>query len=232
MTLLLSLMLISALRIGAQQAPAPALTIAHPSLQFSFEWLQGAPWQKYTIDVAADGKAHFEGTPHPDETNDTDVFQQDFTVSGANRQKIFALAQKANYFRGDFDSHLKHIAQTGEKTLRYESPQVNGSTTFNWSKDPDIEELTHYFQGVATTIDFGRRLAFQYRFDKLGMNERMKELEDLQASHNVEELAIIAPILRKIADDPNLMNISRESAGRLLRTISQSEAATQTQTAR
>ena len=44
------------------------------------------------------------------------------------------------------------------------------------------------------------------------MDERLKELEDLQASHGVEELQIIAPMLRKIADDPNLMNISRESA--------------------
>ncbi len=96
---------------------------------------------------------------------------------------------------------------------------MNGSTTFNWSQNPDIQELTRFFQGVAMTIDYGRILAFQYRFDKLGMDERMKELEDLQASHNVEELAIIAPTLRKIAADPNLMNISRESARRLLKSF-------------
>jgi hypothetical protein len=230
MKFLLALALMSALPTASLQAPAPASAPAQASVEFGFDWLQGVPWQKYTIDVAIDGKAHFEGTPHPDETNDTDVFQQDFTVAETNRLKIFTLAQKANYFRGDFDSHLKRIAQTGKKTLRYQSSQVNGSTTFNWSKDPDVDELTHYFQGVATTIDFGRRLEFQHRFDKLGMDERMKELEDLQASHSVEELAIIAPTLQKIADDPNLMNISRESARRLLHTISQTQP-TQSQTA-
>jgi hypothetical protein len=227
MRLLLSLVMVSMLPAAAQQAPAPAAAPAQASVEFGFDWSQGVPWQKYTIDVAADGKAHFEGTPHPDETNDTDVFQQDFTVSDANRLKVFTLAQKLHYFRGDFDSHLKHIAQTGTKTLQYRSPEINSSTSFNWSKDPDIEELTHYFQGIATTIDLGRALAFQYRFDKLGMDQRMKELEDLEASHSVEELAIIAPILQKIADDPNLMNISRESAQRLLRTISPTQAATQ-----
>jgi hypothetical protein len=225
------LLLLALAALGQQPSATPAAAPTQASVEFSFDWLQGVPWQRYTIDVAADGKAHFEGTPHPDETNDADVFQQDFTVSNANRLKIFGLAQKANYFRGDFDSHLKHIAQTGKKTLRYESTQANGLTSFNWSKDPDIEELTHYFQGIATTIDFGRVLAFQYRFDKLGMDQRMKELEDLQANHNVEELAIIAPILQKIADDPNLMNISRESAARLLRSISQPEGTAQNQPA-
>ena len=66
------------------------------------------------------------------------------------------------------------------------------------------------------TVDFGRKLAYQYRYDKLGMNDRLKELEDLQASHGVEELQIIAPMLRKIWKDPNLMNISRQTAERLL----------------
>ena len=220
MKLCCTLLLLSAVLLPAQQpSPAPAAAPVQASVQFSFDWPQGIPWQKYTIEVQLDGKSHFEGTPHPDQTNDTDPVQQDFTMSEPNRLKIFELAQKLNYFRGDFDSHLKHIARTGEKSLRYQSPQVNGSTTFNWSQNPEIQELTRFFQGVAMTIDYGRILAFQYRFDKLGMDERMKELEDLQASHSVEELAIIAPTLRKIAADPNLMNISRESAKRLLETL-------------
>ncbi len=205
---------------AAQQPPAaPASAPAQASVRFSFDWAQGIPWQKYTIDVQSDGKSHFDGIPHLDETNDTEPYQQDFTMSQANREKVFGLAQKLNYFRSDFDSHLKHIAQTGKKTLQYESPAINGSTTFNWSQNPDVEELAHFFEGVATTVDYGRKLAFQYRFDKLGMNQRMKELEDLQANHGAEELGIIAPVLRKIAADPNLMNISRESAQRLLRNV-------------
>ncbi len=217
-----------ALSVFAQQtSPPPAAAPAQASVRFSFDWSQGFPWEKYTIEVAADGKSHFDGTPHPDETNDTDPVQQDFTTSEPNRTKVFELAQKLTYFRGDFDSHLKHIAQTGAKTLQYESPQVHGSTTFNWSRNPDIEELAHFFEAVAMTIDYGRKLAFQYRFDKLGMDKRMKELEDLQASHGLEELGIIAPILRKIANDPNLMNISRESAKRLLRSITDAGLAAQ-----
>ncbi len=227
---LLLCVLLFTLMAAAQQpsaAPSPAAPApAQSSVQFSFDWPQGIPWQKYTIEVQMDGKSHFDGTPH-DETNDTDPVQQDFTMSEANRLKVFELTQRLDYFRGDYDSHLKHIARTGEKTLQYRSPQMKGSTTYNWSQNADIQELTKFFQGVAITIDYGRILAFQYRFDKLGMDKRLKELEDLEADHQVEELGIIAPILRKIATDTNLMNISRDSARRLLATVGDRGAAAQ-----
>lgn len=213
--------LLSVLAMVAQQPASSTQSASKASVKFSFDWLRGDPWQKYTIAVQSDGNAQFDGTPHPEENNDTEPYQQSFTISEANRQKIFELAEKLNYFRGDFDSHLKHVANTGSKTLEYQSAEIKGSTTYNWSKDQNIEELTHMFQGIAMTIDYGRKLAFQYRFDKLGIDQRMKELEDLQANHEVEELHIISPMLQKIAADPNIMNISRQSAQRLLQSINQ-----------
>src|SRR5580704_10216257 len=178
----LSVWLTAACSLAQQPATPPAPT-ADASVTFSFDWNQGIPWQRYLIQVQSDGKTHFDGTPTPSEPRDTDEYQLDFIMSDANRQKIFELSRKLNFFHGDFDSHLKHIAQTGSKTLEYKSPQVQGTTTYNWSQNADVEELTKLFQAIATTIDFGRKLAFQYRFDKLGMDERLKELQDLQASH-------------------------------------------------
>jgi hypothetical protein len=216
-----ALVLLMPLLARAQQTPVtPSPPPAQSaSVTFNFDWPQGIPWQKYSIAVQEDGKAHFDGVPNAADTRDTDPYHQDFSMSAANRQKIFDLTQKLNYFRGDFDSHLKHIAQTGKKTLEYHSGQVQGTTTYNWSQNADVEELTKLFQAIAMTIDYGRKLAFQYRFDKLGMDERLKELQDLQASHGVEEIGIIAPILRKIENDPNMMNISRLAAKHLLQTM-------------
>lgn len=212
---LLVLVLLSSSLAAVPQQPSPA----QPTIRYSFDWSQGFPWQKYTIDVQSDGKAQFHGTPQADGSYDTDPYEQDFTMSATNRQKLFDYAKWLNYFQGDFDSHLKHVAKTGTKTLQYDSPQEKGSTTFDYSQHPEIQQLTRLFTGIATTIDYGRKLAFQYRFDKLGMNQRMKELEQLQKDGNVEELQIIEPTLRKIVDDPNMMNISRQSATRLLRTL-------------
>src|SRR5450759_6015855 len=179
--------LVLVLPASAQPQAAPAA--AQPSVTFNFEWSQGIPWQKYSITVQADGNTHFQGTPAPDGPGgDTDPFQQDFTMSEANRSKIFDLAKKLNYFQGDFDSHLKRIAQTGSKTLEYKSATAHGSATYNWSQNVDVQELTDLFVAIASTLDYGRKLTFQYRFDKLGLNARLRELADLQANPYAEEL--------------------------------------------
>jgi len=213
----IALLLVSVVSAQPQVAPAAA----RPSVTFNFNWSQGIPWRTYSITVQADGNTHFQGTPAPDEAGgDTDPFQQDFTMSEANRSKVFDLAKKLNYFQGNFDSHLKRIAQTGSKTLQYKSATGHGSTTYNWSQNVDVQELTDLFVAIASTLDYGRKLTFQYRFDKLGLNARLRELADLQANHYAVELNAIAPILRKIADDPNTMHISSQTAQQLLRTMS------------
>ena len=214
----LSLILLTALA-WTQQPPPSSTAPANASVKFSFDWSQGIPWQRYSIEVQADGRSHFEGMPNSADTRDPDLVQKDFVMSAVNLDKIFQLSKSLDYFRADLDSHLKHIAQTGKKTLEYQSPQVSGSATYNWSQKADVEELTRLFMGIAMTIDCGQKLAFQYRFDKLGMDQRLNELVGLEADHGAEEIEIIAPILKKIADDPNMMNISRQSAERLLRTI-------------
>src|SRR5271157_1250830 len=220
--------LLYSLSAPAQQPTTPLSAASdQASVEFNFEWSQGIPWQSYSIQVQADGKTHFAGTPNPSQGGDSDPVQEDFAMSEANRQKTFDLARKLNYFRGDFDSHLKHIAQTGVKTLAYKSAQVQGSSTYNYSPNPDVQQLTQLFQGLAITLDFGRQLAWNYRFDKLGMNQTLRELEELQASHQAEELSAIEPILHKIANDPSLMNINRQSAQRLLKTIGVPGAANQ-----
>jgi len=211
------LALLLALPSSAQSASPE--TADQPAVGFEFDWSEGVPWVSYSIQVQADGKTHFDGTPNPSQPANTGPLQQDFIISESNRQVIFDSARKLNYFQGDFDSHLKHIAQTGSKTLVYESAQVQGSSTYNYSQNPIVQNLTKLFLGLATTLDYGRKLAWQYRYDKLGLNQQLHDLEELQAGHQVEELSIIEPILRKIADDPNVMHISRLSAQHLLKTM-------------
>jgi hypothetical protein len=192
---------------------------------FKFDWNQGRPWLKYTISVDDAGNSHFEGVGNPIDSGDGDTFSQDFTMSDGNRQKVFELARKTDFFKGDFEVKQKNIAKTGEKTLEYHGQTPGGgkaaatSTTYNYSPNADIQELTRFFQAVATTIDFGRKLAFEYRFDKLGLDARLYSLQQMQASHFAEELQAIEPVLQKIAADPNMMHISRTTAKQLLKSI-------------
>jgi len=214
--------------VCGQEVATPSSSAAdQASVEFRFDWNEGIPWQSYSIQVQADGKTHFEGNPNPSQGGDTDPVKVDFVMSDANRQRVFDSARKLNYFQGDFDSHLKHIAQTGAKTLVYKSAKVRGSTTYNYSPNPDVQQLTQLFLGLATTLDFGRKLAWNYRYDKLGMNQSLRELEELRANHQVDELSAIESILRKIASDPSLMHISRQSAQQLLKASGDAGAAGQ-----
>ena len=197
---------------------------------FKFNWQQGRPWLKYTITVDDAGNAHFEGVGNPIESGDSDSFAQDFNVSDVSRQKIFDLAKKANYFQGELEAKQKNIAKTGQKTLEFHGKSSSGgaavdsSATYNYSTNADVQELTRFFQAVAMTVDFGRKLAFQYRFDKLGLDARLYSLQEMQASHFAEELQAIEPILQKIANDPNMMHINRVTAKQLLKSIGPSAA--------
>jgi hypothetical protein len=209
---------------AAAQTVHEVTTVPPPTgsyVAFKFEWDQGRPWVSYTITVDDAGNAHFQGVGNPTDSGDGDSFSQDFTMSDANRQKIFELAKKTDYFQGTFETKQKNIAKTGQKTLQFHGKSdggagLNTSTTYNFSPNTDIEELTRLFQSIALTLDFGRKLAFQYRFDKLGMDDKLKSLQDMQASHFAEEVGAIAPILQKIASDPNMMHISRVTAKQLL----------------
>ncbi len=74
-------LLLMPLLAAAQQTPASSASASDQpaSVRFSFDWPQGIPWQKYSIAVQSDGKSHFDGTPNPSETRDTDPYQQDFS---------------------------------------------------------------------------------------------------------------------------------------------------------
>lgn len=221
---------------AAAQVVHQVTTVDPPTgsyVAFKFDWDQGRPWLKYTISVDDAGNTHFEGVGNPVDSGDGDGFTQDFTMTVANRQKIFELAKDADYFRGNLEAKQKNIAKTGQKILEYHGrtpaggQAINTSATYNYSPNSDVQALTRIFQSIATTLDFGRGLAFQYRFDKLGLDARLKSLQDMQASHYVEELQAIEPILQKIASDPNMMHINRVTAKQLLNSMGLAPVASQ-----
>jgi hypothetical protein len=233
---LLGFLLLWTLCAGAQNVHqvTPVEPPSGSYVTFKFDWDQGRPWLQYSIAVDDAGNTHFEGVGNPIESGESDAFSQDFVMTDANRQKIFELAGKLDYFAGNFEAKQKNIAKTGQKTLAYHGRSAAGgqtivhSSTYNYSLNSDVQELTRLFQAIAATLDYGRKLEFQSRFDKLGMDARLKALQDMQASHYIEELQSIGPILQKIADDPNMMHINRVTAKQLLKSMGPKQIVIQT----
>jgi hypothetical protein len=214
-------LLLASVCLPAQQTvgPPPA-----PTVIFKLSWDKGLPWSAYAFTVNESGATHFKGTGNPIESGDNDNFEQDFAMSEANLQQIFQLAKAADYFQGQFETKTKNVAKTGIKTLEFHGPSLDTSANYNFSPNPNIQQLTKLFQAIATTIDYGRKLSYQYRFDKLGMDTRLKELVDLHANGMAEELQAIEPILRKIADDDSVMHMARIEARQLLKSTNPAAA--------
>jgi hypothetical protein len=178
---------------------------------------QGANPSHYEITVASDGRGSYTSNGQLDQRSEpADPAPLQFTISESVRSQIFDLAKKARYFSGKIDSGRKNIANTGNKVFTYKDANHNSSATYNYSSVPAVQDLTAIFQGLSTTLEFGRRLAFFRKYEKLALDDDLKRMEQMQRENNLGDLRAIAPVLDGIANDTSVMNVSRARATRLL----------------
>ncbi len=197
--------------------------LTQPTVTFVFDFPRARP-EHFSITVDSTGKAVYEsrevvsldqGQP-PSER-----YLVTFQLSEATRARIFEAARRLGYFQGDFDYRKRRIAQMGRKTLIWESGRDRFESTYNWSENGLIDDLTHLFHGISSTQEYGRRLAALRRYDKLGLEAELRNMENAAqgALHGLAELQTIEPILRSLAKDTSVMDIARKRAERLLRKV-------------
>jgi hypothetical protein len=193
----------------AQQAVVPTVT-------FTCDFPGSEP-DHYVISVADDGAATYDSTSKlSSESDSEDSFHSDFTISQAGRTRVFDLAKRSHYFQGDIDSKNKKLASTGAKVLAYKDAQQSTHASYNYSPVPSVQELTTFFQGLSTTLEFGHRIGYDLRYQKLALDDELKKMEEMSHSGQIEEISAVAPVLQKVVDDPAVMNVVRGRAQRLL----------------
>lgn len=205
--------------------PNPSVNPPIPVVTFNCLWDAATP-QTYIITVHSTGTARYVSSnpARPAENRDADPeYSTEFVMSEPGRTKVFNLAKQANYFNGDFDYKKHTLAFTGTKTLSYADISHNYQTTYNWSDNTAIDQLTRLFSGISSTIEHGRKLIFLRRFDKLGLEAELKGMESEAQSGFLAEIQIIAPTLESIANDASILHIARVRAQRLLE-LSRQEA--------
>jgi|SRR5580704_5953900 hypothetical protein len=189
---------------------------AVPTVTFTCDFPHSEP-DHYVISVSDDGKGSYDSDSKlSPESEAEDAFHSDFTVSQAGRARVFDLARRANYFEGEIDSKKKNLASTGTKTLTYKDAQRNTHASYNYSPVAAVGELTAFFQALSTTLEFGHRLDYYLRYQKLALDEELKKMEEMSNGHQLEEIPAVAPVLQKILDDPTVINVVRARAQRLL----------------
>jgi hypothetical protein len=88
--------------------------------------------------------------------------------------------------------------------------------TYNYTENKDVQALTNIFEGIAETMDEGRTLEHLHRYDRLGLDAAMSFLTQEVSAGRALELGTIAPALRSIAQDADLMQRVRMQARALL----------------
>lgn len=198
------------------EPPTAQPTEVPPIITFSQAWPDAIP-PYYSIALDSTGRTTYHSAAQAN--NLGDPFDVKFVLSETTRARIFDLAKQLHSFQGNFDYRKSRIAFTGTKTLKFQNGKEEHETSYNWSDNLAMQEITKIFQNISETIELGRAVAEKYRYDRLGVDAEMKRLEEATKDERTAELQAIQPILSRIAKDPGMMNITRHRAELLLAKI-------------
>jgi hypothetical protein len=186
------------------------------TVTFSLDFPNSDP-EHYSIVVQSDGHAHYECSARVSaDSEDRETYQTEFIFSDATRARILDLTAQAHYFSGKIDSGNRKVAFTGAKKLLYKDGARESSAAYNYSSVPAVQQLTTLFQGVAATLEFGRRLAHDHHYQKLALDDEIKRMEDQARRGDLIELQAVKPVLQEIYDDGSVLNVVRARAQRIM----------------
>ena len=209
---------VATLLLLAAQNPAPAGV-----LTFHFERI-GLPVPLFTLTVNADGTGTYVASVAPtpsryatisQETLPNTPVQAPITLTPVATGRLFDQLRATHHLKS-CSSKAKNIADSGTKVITYTGPDGDASCTFNYSEDKQVAAMTATFQAIATTLDLGRSLDTAHRFDRLGLDQQMTILVSAVKDGRAVELGNIAPTLRSLADDQQVLERVRTTAAKLL----------------
>lgn len=168
-----------------------------------------------SITVERSGNVIFTDIPNDDSP-------MRFKLEESEVAEIFALADKLDHFKRPIESGLK-VANLGVKTFRFENGDEKAEVKFNYSLDENARLLLNWFERIAETearlIDLERTA----RFDKLGVNNSVLQLQIAWDNKRIVTPEQFLPMLERVAKNEAYMHMARERAGALIEAIKASK---------
>jgi hypothetical protein len=184
--------------------PLFALT---PKLSYTRSFPGSTP-EYFCVNVDRTGALEYKESPTDEQPLKAQLPDADVTV-------LFDMAEKLNYFKTPIESGLK-VANTGKKTFRYEDGNGPGNeVSFNYSLNEIAQQLQDKFEQIGQSerayIDLDRTV----RYDRLGVNDALAELESLWLHKQLAAPKQFVPLLTRISTRETLMHLVRDRAARL-----------------
>ncbi|MDZ4803080.1 MAG: hypothetical protein SGI92_33390 [Bryobacteraceae bacterium] len=137
-----------------------------------------------------------------------------FKVAPEDVQMIYGLAETLDYFQKPLESGLK-VAQMGKKTFGWQDGAAKHETTFNFSLDENAKTLLDWFERVTETQQLYFALERSVRFDKLGVNKSILQVEAAWDRKRLVSPERFLPLLDRVAKNDSYLHMARERAASL-----------------
>ena len=137
--------------------------------------------------------------------------------------EIFTLAEKLGHFSRLLESGLP-VAKMGEKTFRWVDGGKNSEQKYNYSTDPDAQALQNWFEKMTETEQHVIALERTIRFDKLGVNKALLQMQAAIERDRLVALDQFLPWLDRVAKNDSYLNMARERAASLADAIRATKA--------
>ena len=148
-----------------------------------------------------------------------------FAVSPREARTVFDLTARLHYFKDKLESEAK-VARMGLKTLRYEKDGAGQQTTFNFTDNADARELADWFERVSETEQHRARLERAAKYDKLGVNQALLEVQSGWEQKRLVAPEQLLPLLDRVARNESYVHMARTRAAALAGQIRAGESVT------
>jgi hypothetical protein len=184
-----------------------AVAATDPAIFYSKSFPGSVP-EYVEIHLSRDGSVVYKEKPDDDQP-------VKFALKPEEAEAMFSLADKLDHFNGKLESGLP-VAKMGEKTFRWEQGTERYEQKFNYSTNEDARALQDWFEKITETEMHLFNLERTARFDKLGVNKTLLQLETSWDRRRLVAVNQFEPWLNRIVKNESYLNMDRERAGKLL----------------
>jgi hypothetical protein len=166
------------------------------------------------LDSSAAGQVRFK-------RRDDDDLKFAITLSpGGKNQFISALSGTKYLEKASTYESKRKVADLGKKHLTLEMPSGRREAEFNYSDMKDVNALVTFFEGLIMQEAIAIDLGWALQFDRLGIPERLDQLENVLKQGRLADPKSITEVLGMIDRDEHIVNYARAHARELSEKIS------------
>jgi hypothetical protein len=188
---------------------APLVSLAATASRVTFvKVFKGSNPPYYEISVSDDGSAVYKESP-------TDEQPVHYQLEKKDTETLFAIVTQIDRCGRPLESGLK-VANLGMKTVRCEDVSGKREVSFNYSTDPGGQAIADFFERLRETQQALFNLETAVRFDKLGVNKALLQIETLWDRNQLIGPERFIPMLERVMKNDTFMNMARERAEKLI----------------